>query len=84
MAHFGTLQTAPNPGDLVFFDWITDDGIQNPQHVGVVLQVMQDEEGNDVIITIEGNSAGRVAVRSYRLDDPRILGYGLLAGLETE
>lgn len=84
MAHFSTLQTAPNPGDLVFFDWITDDGIQNPQHVGVVLQVMQDEEGDDVIITIEGNSAGRVTMRRYKLTDERILGYGLLAGLETE
>lgn len=68
----------PNPGDLVFFDWITDDGVDDPQHMGVVLQVTKDEKGNDVIITIEGNSAGRVAMRSYPIDDPRILGYGSL------
>lgn len=79
MAHFGTLnKESPNPGDLVFFDWITDDGIKDPQHVGVVLQVTKDEEGNDVIITIEGNSAGRVAMRRYKLTDERILGYGVV------
>ena len=69
----------PNPGDLVFFDWITDDGVDDPQHMGVVLQVTKDEKGNDVIITIEGNSAGRVAMRSYPIGDPRILGYGVLS-----
>lgn len=70
---------AGKPGDLVFFDWIPDDGVEDPQHVGVVLQV-----DDECIITIEGNSAGHVAVRSYPLDDTCILGYGLLAGLETE
>lgn len=74
MAHFGTLQTEPTPGDLVFFDWITDDGIQDPQHVGVVLTV-----ADDYIITIEGNSAGRVAMRRYPMNDDRILGYGVLS-----
>ena len=73
MAHFGTLQTEAAPGALVFFDWITDDGIQDAQHVGVVLKV----EG-DCIITIEGNSAGRVAMRSYSVGDARILGYGVI------
>ena len=71
--------TAPDPGDLVFFDWITDDNVKDPQHVGVVLQV-----GTDYIITIEGNSAGRVAMRRYAKDDSRILGYGVLSGLSTE
>ena len=69
----------PNPGDLVFFDWITDDNVENPQHVGVVLKV-----DGDYIITIEGNSAGRVAMRRYAKDDSRILGYGVLSGLSTE
>jgi hypothetical protein len=71
--------TAPDAGDLVFFDWITDDNVENPQHVGVVLKV----DGN-YIITIEGNSAGRVAMRRYAKDDSRILGYGVLSGLSTE
>ena len=70
----------PNPGDLVFFDWITNDGVDDPQHVGVVLCLTDSNNDgvDDSIITIEGNSAGRVAVRSYQLDDSRILGYGIL------
>ena len=60
----------PIPGDYIFFDW---DGGEDPAHAGAVLYV----DGNTVY-TIEGNSAGRVAVQQYRLDDPRIVGYGLL------
>ena len=74
MAHFGSLQDTPQVGALVFFDWITDDGVRDPQHVGVVLKV-----DGDYIITIEGNSAGRVAMRRYAKDDSRILGYGILS-----
>lgn len=59
-------------GDLVFFDWINDD-VHDAQHVGVVIGV-----SDDAIYTIEGNSAGRVAMRSYPADDWRILGYGRL------
>lgn len=62
----------PVPGDLVFFDWIVND-VQDPQHVGVVIS-----ESDDYIYTIEGNSAGIVAVRKYPIDDKRILGYGIL------
>ena len=61
---------APVPGDLIFFDWNKG---ENPQHVGVVLKV----EG-PMVYTIEGNSAGRVTVRSYSLGDPRIIGYGVI------
>jgi hypothetical protein len=60
------------PGDLIFFDWNKG---ENPQHVGVVLMVE-----NHMVYTIEGNSAGRVTVRSYSEDDPRIIGYGVLFG----
>ncbi len=59
-------------GDLVFFDWINDD-VPDAQHVGVVIGFSEDEKQ---IYTIEGNSAGRVAFRSYETDDWRILGYG--------
>lgn len=68
----------PIPGDYVFFDW---DGGNNPDHVGAVLCV----EGN-FLYTIEGNSGGRVAVQRYDLNDPRIMGYGVLnwkTGKET-
>lgn len=57
-------------GDLIFFDW--DKGT-DPEHVGVVLKVE-----NNMVYTIEGNSAGRVTVRSYPLGDARIIGYGVL------
>lgn len=60
----------PIPGDYVFFDWDRDN---DPDHVGAVLCV----EGN-FLYTIEGNSGGRVAVQRYDLNDPRIVGYGVL------
>jgi prepilin-type N-terminal cleavage/methylation domain-containing protein len=71
----------PAAGNLVFFNFDDD---EESDHIGVVYGLSNDEQGRDIIITIEGNSAGHVAVRSYRLDDPRILGYGRLAGLGTE
>lgn len=66
----------PIPGDYVFFDWDGSndpDGGNDPDHVGAVLCV----EGN-FLYTIEGNSGGRVAVHRYDLNDPRIVGYGVL------
>ena len=62
----------PLPGDLIFFDWIVDAN-DDSDHVGVVLTV-----ANDYIYTVEGNSGDMVAVRRYRVDDPRIMGYGVL------
>lgn len=62
----------PTPGDCIFFDW---SGGDDPAHVGVVFYV-DDSAGK--VHTIEGNSGGRVAVRSYALDDACILGYGVL------
>lgn len=60
----------PQGGDLIFFSWT---GSKNPQHVGVVIKV---EDGK--VYTIEGNVNGRVAYRSYDLNDKRIIGYGIL------
>lgn len=60
----------PIPGDYVFFGWDRD---SDPDHVGAVLCV----DGNQ-LYTIEGNSGGRVAVQRYDLNDPRIVGYGVL------
>lgn len=65
-------------GNLIFFDW--DKG-NNPEHVGVVIEVKTTKIGDQeriVIYTIEGNSSGRVAIRSYSINDPRIIGYGVL------
>lgn len=62
--------TTPVPGDLIFFDWDSDD---DPEHVGAVFLVR-----NGRVYTIEGNSGGKVAVHSYKLGDPQIMGYGQL------
>lgn len=68
----------PTPGDYVFFDWT---GAQkDPAHVGVVLEV---DTEHGFIYTIEGNSSGRVAVRKYDVNDPVIMGYGILPGFEA-
>lgn len=64
--------STPTPGDCVFFDWTGGD---DPAHVGVVFFV-DGEAGR--IYTIEGNSSGRVALRTYDTDDPCIVGYGVL------
>lgn len=72
----GDTNNMPIPGDYVFFDWDgrnDPDGGKDPDHVGAVLCV----EGN-FLYTIEGNSGGRVAVQRYDLNDPRIVGYGVL------
>ena len=65
----------PPVGALVFFNFDDD---AEADHIGVVYGTGTDDKGNEIIITIEGNSAGRVAVRSYPLTDPRILGYGVI------
>ena len=64
--------TAPEPGDIIFFDWIVNSEA-NAQHVGVVLQVV-----GDYVYTIEGNTDNQVAVRKYQLNDKRIILYGVL------
>lgn len=62
--------TEPNPGDLIFFNLDED---EQADHVGVVLTIK-----SGYIYTIEGNTAGRVAVRKYDKNDKRIMGYGVL------
>ena len=68
----GAEADKPIPGDLIFFDWIVNEE-SNPQHVGAVLCVK-----NGYVYTIEGNTSGKVAVRKYKIEDPRILGYGVV------
>lgn len=72
---------SPAPGDLIFFDW-TADTESNPEHMGVVLYTDNGgtafDTSDDTVYTIEGNTYGTTAIRSYALTDPRILGYGTL------
>lgn len=69
--NYAALQDAGTYGDLIFFNFDTD---KEADHVGVVIAT----EGN-YIYTIEGNTAGKVAVRKYDKNDKRILGYGVLS-----
>lgn len=59
----------PVMGDIIFFDWEGDGGVD---HVGIVESV---ESGR--VHTIEGNSGNAVKGRSYSLGDSRIYGYGV-------
>lgn len=66
----------PSIGNLVFFNIDND---TDADHIGVVVNVH-----GGAVYTIEGNNDGKVTLAKYDMDDPRILGYGRLAGLETE
>lgn len=59
----------PLPGDIVFFDWNHNGGLD---HVGIVEKV-----SGEYIYTIEGNSSNRVARRKYKLTSKDINGYGI-------
>ena len=61
---------APQPGDLIFFDWEQDGKVD---HVGLV-----EAADEKTITTIEGNSRGGVRRNEYRADNAVIAGYGLL------
>ncbi len=65
----------PKPGDLIFFDF---DGDGRGDHVGLVEELRQDEQGIWRLATIEGNRTPAVERFSYRLTDQTILGYGVL------
>lgn len=66
----------PASGDIIFFDWDPDKR-NGYDHVGAVLKIDETTTPH-TIYTIEGNTANMVAVRSYDIDDPDIVGYGVL------
>ena len=80
----------PQPGDLIFFDFDIEDEEEKDEeptadHVGLVAEIINDEDGNPAQIkTIEGNSSDKVQYVTYELDDPAILGYGQLPEQEPE
>lgn len=57
-------------GDLLFFDW---NGDRRIDHVGFVLDAL--EGSRTVLVTLEGNTDGKVDSRSIYADDPVIFGY---------
>ena len=66
---------APNPGDIIFYDWEDDgdgDNRGNSDHVGIVESV----SGN-IITVIEGNYNESVARRTIKVNARYIRGYGV-------
>ena len=67
----------PKGGDVIFFGNSARDVGQRGNHMGLVERV--DTGATEVTVhTIEGNTSNKVARRSYRLSDPRIIGYATL------
>ena len=59
---------APQPGDIIFFDW-GGDGVSD--HVGIV-----ESCDGSTVYTVEGNSGDACAKRTYSINSSSILGYG--------
>ena len=58
----------PKPGDLIFFDWESDNSWD---HVGLVRYAE-----NGLVYTIEGNAGDGVRMRSMDMSNPEIFDYG--------
>ena len=59
----------PNPGDIIFFDWEADGGVD---HVGIVEKVE-----NGKIYTVEGNSTDDMCrQKEYEINSQVIFGFG--------
>lgn len=61
---------APQPGDIVFFDWGSD-GVSD--HVGIV-----ESCDGSTVYTIEGDSDDACQRNCYGIDSASIMGYGTL------
>lgn len=79
----------PKAGDLIFFDFQQkrNSTVYIPvdaDHVGIVAEVIPATDTQPAKIrTIEGNTGGKVAYRTYTMDDPTIVGFGILPAGET-
>lgn len=60
---------APNPGEIIFFDW-EQDGYSD--HVGIVRYC-----DGSTVYTVEGNSSNRVRLKEYNINSASIVGYGI-------
>lgn len=75
--YFDAGTYTPERGDMVFFDSY---GIGYPDHVGMVTDVVYEEDGKAQIITMEGNiptdEVPQIRSRQMDADDEIIVGYG--------
>lgn len=74
----------PRPGDLVFIDYgrkaTTPEGTPiDADHVAIVAEVIPATEDEPAkLVTIEGNHDDAVCTETRQLNDPKIVGYGIL------
>lgn len=68
----------PKPGMLVFFDWEKDGNDGQPDHVGIVTEVKE-----NTFCTVEGNVDDECRQKVYSVDNPAILGFGVVRKWET-
>lgn len=61
----------PKSGDIIFFNWEQKPGYID--HTGIVTGVV-----GEYVFTVEGNSSNRCRRKRYRIDNPVILGYGII------
>lgn len=69
----GKFHTTAKVGDAVIFKGVDKKG-KCVSHTGIVTSVE-----NGIVKTIEGNTSGKVAERSYSINDSRITGYVTIA-----
>ena len=67
----------PKRGDLIFFEWYQYNRID---HVAIVEELVQNEDGSYTVHTIEGNGRDSTAVErfAYAIDDESIRAYGVM------
>ncbi len=67
----------PVAGDLIFF---TDNPYKTASHIGIVLYIEEDRiftvEGNTTVTEEFEDNGDEVCIKSYKLDDSKITGYG--------
>lgn len=74
------LEYTPVPGDLIFYDGNTDG---RADHVGLVETLEEQEDGEILLHTIEGNLGNCVSENTVPLDDASILCYAALPERNT-
>jgi hypothetical protein len=62
----------PQPGDIIFYDWVRKGQDGRADHVGIV-----EKSENGMVYTIEGNSGDSCRQRVYAVGDQNIQGYGV-------
>lgn len=65
----------PQPGDVIFFK--NGQNSRWTNHVGIVNYV-EDTASGKIVHTYEGNTSNKTLPRAYKIDNPRIVGYGLI------